>query len=752
MKNLFIALLIIPSFLSAQDTVKFQWPVTPFNTSQVITGTFCEFRNTLSANHFHSGTDIPKADGSPVYSVLDGIVNSLGTSATEGTSAFVRIRTQTPQGWKHISYVHIEPNPAISVGQSVTKGVTILGYILNQQGHTHLTERELVATSGGNGVEIGAWRNGGGLTPYIDTYPPEVLWVKFFQDNSSVEFTSKKVYGKIDIVAQMIERNGTTASSTNNGVYQTGYKILSANKDSVVYNPPTDGTRYKFDYKPSDTYANVIYTLQSNTSTHIYYLTNGNGTHGMSTSSNSRNVPNNFLDVSLFPPGNYQVMVFAKDTRGNADTIYVPFEISNLDVVPPAPPILRAVVNDSTNKVTVRWYANTEPDLKGYRLYSSINGSTWNLQKDETVLNRNTTSYSFTGISQTTPVFFRISAVDSAGITNESEFSDTYGLRPNVAGKKVLLIDAFDRISDSYKKLQHNFSAVIGQSVTSRFETAHNKAVVDGSVSLLNYDAVVWSFGDEGSTDETFGATEQSKAIAYLNAGGKIFVNGSEVAYDLDRSSGPSEADRNFFNNNLKSSFAGDASGSATINGVAGTLFEGLSFAYGDTLQGSPYRENFPDYLNPINGSSIVLKYANNLNAATAFGGSVVVLGIPVETIHSKTHRDALMNAVLKYFDITTSIVERDDDHIPAHFSLEQNFPNPFNPSTVITYQLPIKSSVTLKIYDVIGRELATIVNETQSAGKYSVQWNAAGLSSGVYLYRLQTNEFSSTKKLVLTK
>ena len=73
----------------AQDTISFPWPVPPFHSSQVITGTFCEFRNTLSSNHFHNGTDIPNPDGSPVYPVLSGTVYTLGTPATEGTSAYV---------------------------------------------------------------------------------------------------------------------------------------------------------------------------------------------------------------------------------------------------------------------------------------------------------------------------------------------------------------------------------------------------------------------------------------------------------------------------------------------------------------------------------------------------------------------------------------------------------------------------------------------------------------------------------------
>jgi len=85
-------------------------------------------------------------------------------------------------------------------------------------------------------------------------------------------------------------------------------------------------------------------------------------------------------------------------------------------------------------------------------------------------------------------------------------------------------------------------------------------------------------------------------------------------------------------------------------------------------------------------------------------------------------------------------------------FSLSQNFPNPFNPSTRIQYQVPSISQVVLKIYDVLGNEIATLVNEEQSAGVYEIEFNASKLSSGVYFYRLQADVFSETKKFMLIK
>ena len=88
----------------------------------------------------------------------------------------------------------------------------------------------------------------------------------------------------------------------------------------------------------------------------------------------------------------------------------------------------------------------------------------------------------------------------------------------------------------------------------------------------------------------------------------------------------------------------------------------------------------------------------------------------------------------------------------PKEFKLEQNFPNPFNPSTTIQYQLPTESKVTLKVYDILGSEVITLVNEEQEAGYKEVKFNASNFASGMYVYRLTTGNFVSTKKMMVLK
>lgn len=93
-----------------------------------------------------------------------------------------------------------------------------------------------------------------------------------------------------------------------------------------------------------------------------------------------------------------------------------------------------------------------------------------------------------------------------------------------------------------------------------------------------------------------------------------------------------------------------------------------------------------------------------------------------------------------------------DESGVPEGYSLKQNYPNPFNPNTKISYSIPELSFVTLKVYDVLGNELATLVNEENPIGNYEVEFNAEELTSGIYFYSLTTGSFTQTKKMILLR
>ncbi len=106
----------------------------------------------------------------------------------------------------------------------------------------------------------------------------------------------------------------------------------------------------------------------------------------------------------------------------------------------------------------------------------------------------------------------------------------------------------------------------------------------------------------------------------------------------------------------------------------------------------------------------------------------------------------------VKLIGYTMTDVEDDNNTIVTDYSLNQNYPNPFNPTTIISWQAPVSGHQTLKVYDLLGREVATLVDEYKTAGVYNIEFNAENLASGVYIYQLKSGEFLSARKMILMK
>ncbi len=111
----------------------------------------------------------------------------------------------------------------------------------------------------------------------------------------------------------------------------------------------------------------------------------------------------------------------------------------------------------------------------------------------------------------------------------------------------------------------------------------------------------------------------------------------------------------------------------------------------------------------------------------------------------------ALSDGTVVGFGTVTSNDEN-NTVVPVEYGLQQNYPNPFNPTTNINFTIPEQQLVQLKVYNVIGQEVATLVNDVMNQGNYSVTFDAANFSSGVYFYKLETGKFSEVKKMILTK
>jgi hypothetical protein len=754
-------LLAAPGAQSARsqaDTTRHGWPVVPFDQTHVITGTFCEFRNTLTADHFHNGIDIPKPDGSPVYPVYDGVITAIGSVASSGDNAYVRVRYTVSGFNKSDAYVHIAPNPRLQSGDSVWARTTVLGNILPGLGHVHFTH-------GPSGSEMNAIRPAGGVTPYIDSYPPDIASVGLYVDGTETVFPSGRVSGPVDIRVHIRESNaadpsGLTSSTTNNGTYIAGYRILSADGSTVAYEPPSGGVRYRFDRKPLDSDVHNVFAPGSDLSTHIYTVTNGGGADAVNS---TRRVGNGFWDSGALPPGPYRILVWAEDTRGLRDSVVIDVAVQESDAVPPAPPVLLTVANAGDDSVRIRWKPGLESDLAGYRLSYTLNGVSWVLKADEQTLGPSATSVTYP-IGQNQTVYFRLVSVDGASPPNLSTPSDVYGIRL-APGRRTLIVDGFDRTegSGSYHLADHPFAMTHGRSLGGWFTTCANDALADGSAVLSDHDRVVWLLGDESENDRTFDDREQSLVKAFLDLPGRgLIVSGSEVAYDLDRPAGPAQSDRDFLHTYFKLAYAADDAGIYEVSGAPSTTFGSMSFRYGIVAEGAPYEEDWPDAFTPVNGGEPLFLYGPGgpLIAAVGYrgpspaGGSsaVATLGFPFETITTQSARDTLMDRLLAYLDAVAGAEGERQPVLPDAYTLSQNFPNPFNPSTSLRYSLPAPGAVRIVVYDILGREVATLADGVRPAGTHTAVLDGRHLSSGTYLAVMTAGGQRFVRSMLLLK
>jgi hypothetical protein len=185
---------------------------------------------------------------------------------------------------------------------------------------------------------------------------------------------------------------------------------------------------------------------------------------------------------------------------------------------------------------------------------------------------------------------------------------------------------------------------------------------MNGTVALTNYEAVVWLLGEESTADESFSSTEQTLVTSYLNSGGNLFVSGGEIGWDLDRASGPTAADRNFYHNQLRAALSGDANddaGTYSFVAVTNGIFSGNSPASFDNGTQGTYNVAFPDVLTPTNNSVAVIMYSGGRGGAAGIaydgaqgGGKLVHFGFPFETITNESARDASMSDVLRFFGL----------------------------------------------------------------------------------------------------
>jgi hypothetical protein len=350
---------------------------------------------------------------------------------------------------------------------------------------------------------------------------------------------------------------------------------------------------------------------------------------------------------------------------------------------PSAPENARAVAA-ANGDVTVHWAAGPT-GVKGgaatnFRVFLSHNG--YGFYDHVDVAGGGSTSVVIpAAMIDAGATYFKVVALNSGGA---SPASNVTGVRKSADGEanRILVVDAFDRFERTQNvryaypftssgaaphvndqlvdrvrvRYNNTFDYVIqaGEAIEAYkrnlgFDSAPNDAVISGTINLANYDAVIWLSGEESTANDTFNAAEQTAITNFLNAGGKLFVSGAEIGWDLDAQGGGAS----FYNNQLKADYMSDDGNSYSVNGSVGGIFAGLSFAFDNGAQF--YDVGTPDVLAPFGGATAALTYSTGGTAGIQYanagtGARVVNWGLPFETITTAANRAAVMDRVLAFF------------------------------------------------------------------------------------------------------
>ncbi len=386
---------------------------------------------------------------------------------------------------------------------------------------------------------------------------------------------------------------------------------------------------------------------------------------------------------------------------------------------PPAQPTALRVYLSGPYRLTVQWAPVA--NASGYDVYESEDGESFSL-----VAHVYSSAFNTGVLPESTVRFYKVRATNAYGT---SPFTEVGGAMVMASPNPVLVVNGFDRTQGT----QNTFDYVVEHGLALQrlgigFNSTSNDFVEDSTVDLTQYTAVDWISGEEGTATLAFSHAEQAALQAYLEQGGRLFVSGSEIGYDLWEHG--DAQDQAFYSQYLKAQYLGDDANTHQVQGRPGGIFSDLGpFAFDDGTHGY-YDVDYPDGVGPTGGSISCLQYVGGTGwsagiqytgpfGASSDTGQVVYLGFPVETVYEDSVRLEIFRRVFYYFGFTTSVAERETDHqtvgqlrfLPQELRVIVEGPGRW----------------TLHLWDATGRL------RRQAAGWQRVSLNLQGLPSGVY-------------------
>ncbi len=370
--------------------------------------------------------------------------------------------------------------------------------------------------------------------------------------------------------------------------------------------------------------------------------------------------------------------------------------------------------------------------------------------------------------------FYKAAAKNQSGVSlSTTTLAVNFSSETASNEKAFLIVDGFDRYYGNGNKFDYVTKvAPLFDSLGIPFVSADNEAIIKRGNNMRN---IFWILGNESRTTETLNFFEQKflreiDENASSDAPFRLFISGSEIGYDLADVDFSAWFDEEFYADILHAEYISDAPRSRpgvyytaeNINGSA-INYDGL-FRFDDGAHGT-FNVGYPDaVLSNAADSLNDLAYAGVTLEDGAAGISyrdekmrAVYFGFPLETVFNFDERYELFEKAMNFLFANVSAVP-ETNYSPDKIELMQNYPNPFNPVTTIKYSIPKNGGVethgrtSLRIYKVLGEEIATLVNEKQTPGNYSVKFDALNLPSGVYFSIFRVGKIEIAKKMLLLK
>ena len=399
----------------------------------------------------------------------------------------------------------------------------------------------------------------------------------------------------------------------------------------------------------------------------------------------------------------------------------------------PSTPTNYNVVNLGNNQVSIEFSGSDTATLfEVLRVYTNSN-------KIESLGKFSSSPILLDNLQENEPYYLKVKAINSYG---SSKSTEVLGAIPSANSPKVLIVNGFDRIigtNNTFDFIKEHGSALHNNNYL--FDSASNEAIINRFIKLTDYQIVDWILGEEGTATSSFNKIEQSLIQEFLMDGGKLFISGSEIGYDLSEKG--DEKDKLFYEKFLLADYKSDAAGGRQNNynayGIGGTLFDGINLSFDDGSQGS-YDVDWPDGIKPIPNADINLKFEGvNYDSSGGAGisyrggfagsplsGGLVYLTVGFESIYPDNKRNEIMKRVMNFLDGPFTSIEQENLVIPDKPRITALYPNPSNKSISIEFQIIRDTPIAyLTITDILGRELFKM--SVQSLPTRSQKFNWTG-------------------------